>query len=100
MQSYTIQQAAALTGLSEHTLRYYERISLITPVRRQESPAIAATARWIRLSWRPWLVCALPVCRLGNDRARLIEVLTQLLPFISYTRMLNGLRAIDQVIVE
>jgi 4-carboxymuconolactone decarboxylase len=33
----------------------------------------------------------------GNDRAKLIEVLTQLLPFIGYPRMLNGLRAIDEV---
>ncbi len=36
-ESYTMQQAIALTGLSEHTLRYYERIGLITPVQRQES---------------------------------------------------------------
>ncbi len=36
-ESYTVQQAAALTGLSEHTLRYYERIGLIKPVQRQES---------------------------------------------------------------
>jgi DNA-binding transcriptional MerR regulator len=34
---YTVQQAAALSGLSEHTLRYYERIGLITPVLRQAS---------------------------------------------------------------
>jgi 4-carboxymuconolactone decarboxylase len=34
----------------------------------------------------------------GNARARLIDVLTQLLPFIGYPRMLNGLRAIDEVI--
>jgi 4-carboxymuconolactone decarboxylase len=33
----------------------------------------------------------------GNDRARLIEVLTQLLPFIGYPRTLNGLRAVDEV---
>ena len=33
----------------------------------------------------------------GNDRARLIDVLTQLLPFIGYPRTLNGLRAIDAV---
>ena len=32
----------------------------------------------------------------GNDRARLIAVLTQLLPFIGYPRTLNGLRAIDE----
>ena len=37
MQNYTVQQAAALTGLSEHTLRYYERIGLIKPVQRQET---------------------------------------------------------------
>jgi len=35
--------------------------------------------------------------RVGNDRAKLIGVLTQLLPFIGYPRTLNGLRAIDEV---
>ena len=33
----------------------------------------------------------------GNDRARLIDVLTQLLPFIGYPRTLNALRAVDDV---
>jgi 4-carboxymuconolactone decarboxylase len=33
----------------------------------------------------------------GNDRARLIEVVTQLLPYIGYPRTLNGLRAIDEI---
>ena len=33
----------------------------------------------------------------GNDRARLIDVLTQPLPFIGYPRTLNGLHAIDEV---
>jgi DNA-binding transcriptional MerR regulator len=37
MESYTVQQAAALTGLSEHTLRYYERIGLIKQVQQQET---------------------------------------------------------------
>jgi DNA-binding transcriptional MerR regulator len=37
IKNYTVQQAAALTGLSEHNLRYYERIGLIKPVQRQES---------------------------------------------------------------
>lgn len=32
----------------------------------------------------------------GNDRARLIAVVTQLLPFIGYPRTLNALRAIDE----
>jgi 4-carboxymuconolactone decarboxylase len=35
--------------------------------------------------------------RVGNDRARLIDVLTQLLPFIGYPRTLNGLRIVDEV---
>jgi 4-carboxymuconolactone decarboxylase len=35
--------------------------------------------------------------RVGNDRARLIEVATQLLPFIGYPRTLNALRAIDEL---
>ncbi len=35
--------------------------------------------------------------KVGNDRARLIDVLTQILPFIGYPRTLNGLRAIDEV---
>jgi 4-carboxymuconolactone decarboxylase len=33
----------------------------------------------------------------GNDRARLIAVLTQLLPFIGYPRTLNALRVVDEV---
>jgi len=33
----TIQQAAAATGLSVHTLRYYERIGLLDPVLRQDN---------------------------------------------------------------
>lgn len=33
----TIQQVAALTGLSMHTLRYYERIGLLDPVQRASS---------------------------------------------------------------
>jgi 4-carboxymuconolactone decarboxylase len=32
----------------------------------------------------------------GNDRAKLIDVLTQLLPFIGYPRTLNGLRVVDE----
>ena len=33
----------------------------------------------------------------GNDRARLIDVLTQLLPFIGYPRTLNALRVLNEV---
>jgi 4-carboxymuconolactone decarboxylase len=35
--------------------------------------------------------------RVGNDRGRLIDVLTQLLPFIGYPRLLNALRVVDEV---
>jgi DNA-binding transcriptional MerR regulator len=33
----TIQQVANLTGLGEHTLRYYEREGLLNPVSRSSS---------------------------------------------------------------
>lgn len=33
----------------------------------------------------------------GNDRGRLIEVITQLLPFIGYPRTLNGINAINEI---
>ena len=36
-QGFTVRQAAEITGLSEHTLRYYERARLLQPVRRQDS---------------------------------------------------------------
>jgi 4-carboxymuconolactone decarboxylase len=36
----------------------------------------------------------------GNDRARLIDVLTQLLPFIGYPRTLNALRIVDEVVAS
>jgi 4-carboxymuconolactone decarboxylase len=35
--------------------------------------------------------------RVGNDRGRLIEVVTQLLPYIGYPRVLNALRVIDEL---
>ena len=36
--------------------------------------------------------------KVGNDRGRLIDVVTQLLPFIGYPRTLNALRVIDEVV--
>lgn len=36
-QLLTIEQASKVTGLSAHTLRYYERIALLTPVGRASS---------------------------------------------------------------
>jgi 4-carboxymuconolactone decarboxylase len=36
--------------------------------------------------------------KVGNDRTRLIDVVTQLLPYIGYPRTLNALRVIDEVV--
>ena len=36
-ESYTIQQVAEMTGISAHTLRYYERIGLLEPIGRHDS---------------------------------------------------------------
>lgn len=33
--SLTVQQTSELTGLSEHNLRYYERVGLLNPVSRE-----------------------------------------------------------------
>lgn len=35
--TFTIQQVAAISGLSEYTLRYYEKIGLIEPIPRDAS---------------------------------------------------------------
>ena len=35
--SYTIKEAAALTGLPASTLRYYESIGVIAPIERGQS---------------------------------------------------------------
>ncbi|MBC7806482.1 MAG: MerR family transcriptional regulator [Akkermansiaceae bacterium] len=36
-RTYTVQEAAAETGLSVHTLRYYERVGLLDPPARGET---------------------------------------------------------------
>ena len=33
----------------------------------------------------------------GNDRATMLAVITQLLPFVGYPRTLNALRALDEI---
>ena len=40
----TIQEAAEATGLTPHTLRYYERIGLIHPINREENTRRCYTA--------------------------------------------------------
>ncbi|QBD75824.1 MerR family transcriptional regulator [Ktedonosporobacter rubrisoli] len=51
----TIQEAAARTGLSVHTLRYYERVGLIDPVNRAMSGHRRYTAD--DLFWIEFLQC-------------------------------------------
>lgn len=36
-EEYSVHQVAAITGMSEHNLRYYERAGLLSPVRRDRS---------------------------------------------------------------
>ncbi len=36
-EKLTIQEAAQATGLTPHTLRYYERVGLIHPIEREEN---------------------------------------------------------------
>jgi DNA-binding transcriptional MerR regulator len=43
-ETLTIQQVTKATGLSAHTLRYYERIGLIHPIEREENTRRRYTA--------------------------------------------------------
>ena len=43
-EKLTIQEVARMTGLSAHTLRYYERIGLIHPIDRQQNTRRCYTA--------------------------------------------------------
>jgi DNA-binding transcriptional MerR regulator len=50
-EKLTIQEVAQATGLSAHTLRYYERIGLIHPIEREENARRCYTADdigWIK----------------------------------------------------
>ena len=51
-QVVTIQKAAVLTGVAEHTLRWYERIGLVPDVQRSSNGRrtySAVNLRWIRI---------------------------------------------------
>ena len=43
-EKLTIQEVARMTGLSTHTLRYYERIGLIHPIDREQNTRRCYTA--------------------------------------------------------
>jgi DNA-binding transcriptional MerR regulator len=53
-QLYSIRQVAELTGLSLHTLRYYEKIKLLKDVEREENGYRVFTERDV--SWILFLI--------------------------------------------
>lgn len=65
---YTISEVAARTGLSAHTLRWYERIGLMPHVGRETSwsgerrPGSAGTANATSASWTSSANSARPAC--------------------------------------
>ena len=54
--SYSVQEAAARTGLSEHNLRYYERVGLLRPVERLPESGHRRYSD-IDIEWIRFLVC-------------------------------------------
>jgi len=50
-----ISEFSAVTGLSPHTLRYYEKIGLITNVKRD--PAGIRSYRSADAEWIEWIAC-------------------------------------------
>ncbi|MDR3505081.1 MAG: carboxymuconolactone decarboxylase family protein [Acidocella sp.] len=74
---------------------YYTRTGLDIPTRELLTFSILAALGGCDLQVKGHVGANLHV---GNGRDKLIEVLTQLLPFIGYPRTLNALRAIDEII--
>jgi 4-carboxymuconolactone decarboxylase len=73
---------------------YITRTGLDIPTRELLTLSMLAALGGCELQLKGHVAANLKV---GNDRARLIDVLTQLLPFIGYPRTLNALRVIDEV---
>jgi 4-carboxymuconolactone decarboxylase len=73
---------------------YYTRIGIDVPTRELLTFSMLVALGGCEPQVKGHVAANLNV---GNNRARLIDVLTQLLPFIGYPRTLNGLRAIEEV---
>jgi 4-carboxymuconolactone decarboxylase len=73
---------------------HYTRTGIDVPTRELLTFSMLVTLGGCELQVRGHVAANLHV---GNDRARLIDVLTQLPPFIGYPRTLNGLRIVDEV---
>lgn len=74
-ENLTVQAAAETTGLSAHTLRYYERIGLVAPVGRNDSGHRRYSPRDIE--WIRFLDClratGMPIARMLEYAALLRE---------------------------
>lgn len=72
-EQLTIQEAAGATGLTDHTLRYYERIGLVAPVARDAAGHRRYTER--DLGWIGFLNClratGMPIARMQEYAALL-----------------------------
>jgi DNA-binding transcriptional MerR regulator len=77
MRAYTITEVAALTGLTADTLRWYERIGLLTEVTRDGGGKRRYTARDLR--WLDLLVklraTGMPVTEMVRHAAQVLDVL-------------------------
>jgi 4-carboxymuconolactone decarboxylase len=73
---------------------YYTRTGIDIPTRELLTLSILVSLGGCDAQVKAHVAANLNV---GNDRARLIDVITQLLPFIGYPRTLNALRAVDDV---
>jgi hypothetical protein len=58
---------------------------------------LACCYQEVSTGWRDDVAPKTVLCNIQLDRARLIDVLTQLLQFIGYPRTLNALRVVDEV---
>jgi DNA-binding transcriptional MerR regulator len=65
----TIQQVAAATGLSVHTLRYYEKMGLITSIQRDEN-----RYRWYSLEDITWIEFLNRLKATGMTIKKMIEI--------------------------
>jgi 4-carboxymuconolactone decarboxylase len=73
---------------------YYTRTGIDVPTRELLTLSMLAALGGCDAQVKAHVAANLNV---GNDRARLIDVITQLLPFIGYPRTLNALQAVNEV---
>jgi 4-carboxymuconolactone decarboxylase len=85
-----IQQYLSANCFGDH----YTRTGLDIPTRELLTLAMLVSLGGCEPQVRGHVTANLHV---GNDRSRLIDVVTQLLPYVGYPRTLNALRVVDEV---